>query len=359
MTGLPSVAVVVPAFGFEPLLGRVVAAILASVDVTVELAIVDNGFECPDLAEWADDPRITWLRPGHNTGFTGGCNLGAAATTAPVIAFVNSDAVVAPNALRRLVDALSIPGTGLVTGCVVLDATPDIVNAAGNPVHYSMLSWAGGWGDPVAQHRAPTTPASISGALFAVERSWWTELGGFHEALFAYGEDVELSVRSALAGLSVRYVPEAVARHHYEFHRNPGKFYLLERNRLINLATLYEPATLVALAPGLLAIELGILVASIRGGWWREKLRGYRWLAEHRTEIRARRRQVQAHRQVPDAAVVGRLELALTPSEQSGATVPPVVNRVIAALGRLGIRRIVGRSRRLRGGKSRETSRIH
>lgn len=338
MTGSPSVAVVVPAFGFEPLLGRVVAAILASVDVTVELAIVDNGFECPDLAEWADDPRITWLRPGHNTGFTGGCNLGAAATTAPVIAFVNSDAVVAPNALRRLVDALSIPGTGLVTGCVVLDATPDIVNAAGNPVHYSMLSWAGGWGDPVAQHRAPTTPASISGALFAVERSWWTELGGFHEVLFAYGEDVELSLRVAMAGLVVRYVPEAVARHHYEFHRNPLKFYLLERNRLVNLLTLYEPLTLLGLLPGLLTVELGVLVTAIRDGWWREKLRSYAWLARHMAALRDRRRLVQGSRLVPDARLIHRLQLTLNPGTRSGANVPPPVNRVVAGLGRWGFR---------------------
>ena len=337
MNGVPNVAVVVPAFGDEPVLGSVVAAILASRGVEVDLAVVDNGFECPDLADWAADERITWVRPGYNTGFTGGCNRGAAATEGDVIAFVNSDAVVAPDALRNLADALALPDTGLATGCVVLNDDPGTVNAAGNPVHYSLLSWAGGWGDPVGLHQRPTRPASVSGALFAVHRRLWQQLGGFHEELFAYGEDVELSLRVAMAGLAVRYTPDASAAHHYEFHRNPAKYYLLERNRLVNLFTLYEWPTLVALGPGLLAIEFGIIVTAIREKWWREKVRGYRWMLAHRGEIRARRRTVQDGRVVSDGGFLGRLELAVAPSERSGSQAPPAANTVITVLGRLGV----------------------
>lgn len=350
MSPTPSVAVVVPAFGSEPMLGRVVAAILGSTGVTVDLAVVDNGFDCPDVAAWQHDPRITWVRPGHNTGFTGGCNRGAAATEGEFIAFVNSDAVVAPGALRTLADTLAMPDTGLATGCVVLDDDPGTINAAGNPVHYSLLSWAGGWGDPVALHRLPTEPASVSGALFAVHRQLWEQLGGFHEELFAYGEDVELSLRVAMAGQTVRYAPDAVARHHYEFHRNPGKFYLLERNRLVNLLTLYEWPTLLALGPGLLAIEFGIVLSSIRQGWWREKLRGYRWVLDHRSDIRARRRRVQDTRQLPDSGVVGGLELSVMPSDRARSQVPPVVNKVIATLGRVGVWAAGRRTGRLRPG---------
>jgi GT2 family glycosyltransferase len=264
--------------------------------MSVDLVVVDNGFSCAERSQLEADPRITWVRPGRNSGFTGGCNLGAAAVKGDFIVFLNSDAVVQPGALSALSDALADPAVGLVTGCVELFDEPAVVNAAGNPVHYSLLSWAGGWGDPMVAHAEPTAVASVSGALFGVRREVWERLGGFHGELFAYGEDVELSLRTWMAGLEVRYEPAAVARHHYEFHRNPSKYYLLERNRLINVLTLFEGRTLVALAPGLIAVEVGVLLSSAREGWWRQKLAGYRWIAAHAADLRVRRRQVQSAR---------------------------------------------------------------
>jgi GT2 family glycosyltransferase len=328
--------VVVVAFGDEPLLAQTLDSVLGSQGVTVDLVVVDNGFTCPDRGALERDPRIRWIRPGRNTGFTGGCNRGAAAVRGEVLVFVNSDAVVAPDAVAALADAVARPGVGLATGCVELYDEPGVANAAGNPVHYSLLSWAGGWGDPVADHAEPGEPASVSGALFAVRRDLWDRLGGFHEALFAYGEDVELSLRAAMAGYRIRYEPRAQARHHYEFHRNPAKMYLLERNRLVNLLTLLQWRTLVALAPGLLAVEAGTVITAARQGWLREKLSGYRWLFSSIEPVAARRRLVQSARITPDAPVLRRMEVSLQPSPRSGAAVPPSVDRIISRLGRLG-----------------------
>ncbi len=96
--------------------------------------------------------HLRWLTPGTNTGYTGGCNLGASHSTSEFVAFLNSDAVVAPDALAHLVDALNDPGVGIATALVLLYDEPAVVNSAGNPVHYSLLSWAGGWGDPASEH---------------------------------------------------------------------------------------------------------------------------------------------------------------------------------------------------------------
>ena len=63
----------------------------------------------------------------------------------------------------------------------------------------------------------------------------WDLLGGMDESYFMYHEDTDLSLRCHLAGLDVVYCPDAVATHAYEFSRNTGKMFYLERNRLLTV----------------------------------------------------------------------------------------------------------------------------
>lgn len=324
------VTVVVLAYGTEPLLHECLLAVLDSRRVAVELVVVDNGCsreDLPDLRRLVADAGGTWLEPGRNTGFAEGCNLGIAAGAAPFVALVNSDAVVEPDALSRLVTLLDAdPTVGIATGLVVLADTPEVVNAAGNPVHWSGLSWAGGYGDPVRDHLERGEAASASGALLATTRAWWEWLGGLSEQHFAYLEDAELSLRTWLAGRRVVVEPAAVAHHAYEFSRNDRKWFLLERNRWLNLLTLYERRTLWSLAPGLLVVEVGVTAAALRGGWFAAKRESWAWLWRYRDAIGARRRQVFRGRRVHDGPLLAVLADRVTPGEGSGVSVPPVVN---------------------------------
>ncbi len=147
---------------------------------------------------------------------------------------------------------------GLVGATILLADEPDRVNSWGNPVQILGFSWAGGYGHPVAEVTGGPV-ASVSGAVFAVQRSVYWDLGGMDEAYFAYGEDVDLSLRAHLQNRPVEVVAEARAGHHYEFGRNASKMYLLERNRLITVLTTYQARTLIAVAPLLLApVELDV-----------------------------------------------------------------------------------------------------
>ncbi|MEA2702621.1 MAG: hypothetical protein QOD63_566, partial [Actinomycetota bacterium] len=109
-------------------------------------------------------------------------------------------------------------------------------------------------------------------------------------------------------GLRVVYVPDARVVHRYEFSRNAGKWFLLERNRLVLVLTAYEPRTVALLLPALLGVEVGMLAVSLRAGWGREKLRSWAWLFRHRRWVGERRRQLQSERTVPDRVVAPRLE---------------------------------------------------
>jgi GT2 family glycosyltransferase len=302
---LPRVDAVVLAWLAEPVLRDSVGALLASEKVDVRVFLVDNGCTTDDVEHLENVPGVQVLRPGHNLGFSAGCNLGAAAGDGEYVALVNGDAVVAPDALARLVAELQArPEVGLAAGAVRLADNPERLNSSGNVVHVLGLSWVGGLGEPETR-TAPTDTAGAMGAFVVTSRVHWQRLGGFYEPYFAYHEDADISIRTWQAGLRVVNVPDAVAVHRYEFSRNPDKFYLVERNRLMFVATLWGPRALVLLAPPLLGLEAGMVLLALRQGWLPRKVAGWRWLWHHRRELAARRRLVRAAVTVPDRAWMG------------------------------------------------------
>jgi GT2 family glycosyltransferase len=322
----PTVGVVVLAWKEQPYLRDCVEAALASIGVDVRMVIVDNGCRPEDLP--TDVIGVEVVAPGRNTGFAGGCNLGVAALDTEFVALVNSDAIVAPDALAKLVAEAALPGVGPVMASIRLAEPPGLLNSGGNPVHLIGLSWAGGL-HTVETRSAPYDVTGASGACLLLASAVWKQLGGFDEAYFAYLEDSELSLRAWRMGLAVRCVPRAVARHHYEFSRNPHKMYLLERNRLMLLATVWPARALFLLAPVLLACEVLLAGYAVASGWGRGKLSGYAWLWRHRAQVKERRRVVQAERQVPDRTWMARLTPELDRSAFGPLT--PAANVVFRA----------------------------
>lgn len=319
---LPRVTAVMLAWGDEPVLVEAVRAVLASTGVSADVVLIDNGCTSDAVEILAPDPGVTVVDPGLNTGFAGGCNLGAQHASGEFLAFVNGDAVVRPDALAALVRVAADDTVGLASGSLRLYDEPEVMNSAGNPIHFSGLSWAGGLGEPATAHDKPADVASATGAAVVCRADRYAALGGFCEPMFAYCEDAELSLRCWQRGWRVVYVPEAVVLHRYEFSRNDQKFYLLERNRLFLLLTLFERRTLLVLLPALLGLELAMLAVAARGGWWRQKVAGWRWLLRNRAVVRCRRAEVQAARTVPDAGVLPLLTGDFAPGDSTGMAAP-------------------------------------
>jgi GT2 family glycosyltransferase len=339
------VSAVVLAYGDEPWVERCVDALLASNGVTVDVVVVDNGCTTGASDRLEGRGGVTVLRPGRNLGFAGGCNLGAAVATGEVLALVNADALVAPDALARLAAVAARPGVGLATASVRLAHAPDRMNSAGNPLHFTGLSWAGGFDEPASRHARESEVLGASGAGVALRRALWEDMGGFAPEYFAYLEDTELSLRCWQRGLRVVFVPDAVVIHRYEFSRNALKTQLLERNRLLLLLTAFERRTLLALVPALLVVELCTGALAVAQGWGPGKLRAYAWLLRHRRFVARRRAQLQAERTVPDVALLPLLTGRLT---VGGTRVPPgvgLVDLLLAAYWGLARRLLVATAR--------------
>lgn len=325
-----TLTVVVLAWRDEPWLAACVDSVLASEGVEVDVVLVDNGCRPEDLAAVGERERLRLLSPGANLGFAGGCNLGLTGAEGEFVALVNSDCIVRPDTLRQLVDEARRPGVGPVMASVRLADAPEQLNTSGNPVHVVGLSWAGGLYGSEDRSR-PFDVTAASGACLVLRRALWEDLDGFDAQYFAYVEDTELSLRSWQRGLAARCVPTALALHHYEFSRNDTKMYLLERNRLMMVATLWSRRALVVLAPLLVAVEVVLLGHSAAQGWAGAKVRGWRWLWGHRGHIRARRREVRGRRSRPDVEWMARLTPALD-DQVIGSRLPTrVANALVRA----------------------------
>jgi len=296
---LPKISAIVLAWLAEPMLQRSVESILGSEKVDVEVILVDNGCTTDDVRVLSRLPRVTAVGEGTNLGFAGGCNLGVAAATGEYVALINGDAVVEPGTLARLVQELDRPDVGIAAGTVLLADEPTLLNSSGNMVHVLGLSWIGGYLEQDTRTE-PTETAGAMGACLVTTRAHWERLGGLGSDYFAYHEDADFSIRTWRLGLKVVNVPDATALHRYEFSRNPNKYYLVERNRLMFVLTLWGPRALLVLAPPLLALELAMVAMAIKEGWLRHKIRGWYWLVRNSDRVLARRRMVQREKIVPD-----------------------------------------------------------
>ena len=318
------ISVIVLAYGPELFLSECVASIMDSIDVELELIVIDNG--SPAVVDLpVNDPRIRVHYPGFNTGFSGGCNLGVQLAKGKKLVFLNSDAIVEPNAIANLVKPLGDKEVGLTAGVVLLGSEHEKIFSIGNPIHYLFFSWTGGLGDIYQTGTLSSEITGIPGSFFSSSIGHWEAIGGFEEEFFAYAEDANISIKSWQMGKKVLIEPSAVAYHHYDHKRHLNKMFLVERNRLINLLTLYKMSSLVILLPVIIPTEVGILLVAIRQGWGRQKFRGWVWLINNLSYLRESRRKVSAKKS--DRSWINRLGSDMKIPEDFEFNVPVFVNR--------------------------------
>ncbi len=113
-----------------------VMALRASRRPLDDLIVVDNGSNDGSAARLrAALPETRVMETGENLGFSGGCNVGirdALARGAELVLLVNSDVIIAPDALRQMEDALlSDPRVGIVGPVLLSRSEPDTVSSRG------------------------------------------------------------------------------------------------------------------------------------------------------------------------------------------------------------------------------------
>jgi len=254
----------------KELLRSCLASLARQASVPFETIVVDNGSTdgSAEMAECEFGARV--IRNTQNRGFCAANNQGIAAARGAFIALLNNDTEAEPGWLEALHSACSRRAdVGMAASKVLVWEDPRRIDKAGHLIF------------PDGQNRGRGTGALDTGQYDREEEVLWpdgcaamyrrdmlTQIGGFDEDFFAYGDDAELGLRARIAGWKCVYTPAAVVRHHRGStlgKDSARRLELIERNRLL-LAFKLFPWSLLVLNPFYFAARVVAGLAAARRG---------------------------------------------------------------------------------------------
>jgi GT2 family glycosyltransferase len=230
-------SVVVPNFNGRRWLPSCLDSLAAQTLAPAEVVVVDNGSSDGSAALASERPDVRVLELGRNFGFAAAANRGIEAVETEGVALVNTDVVLAPDWLERMVAALgSGPDVGAVA-CKMVDlGDPSVLYDAGDVLRRDgVCEQRGRFERDEGRFDEPGEVFAACAGAALYRRGAVLDVGGFDERFFLYLEDVDLGLRLRLAGWRCRYEP-AVARHAGEGSATPeGRtaWTWVERNTLL------------------------------------------------------------------------------------------------------------------------------
>jgi GT2 family glycosyltransferase/SAM-dependent methyltransferase len=315
MTAAPQVAVIIPNWNGEAVLGECLRGVeCAARGAAVEVIVYDNGSTDGShavLASWGERLPLTVIHGSENVGFAEACNRGFARSRAPLLLFLNSDAFLRGQ-LSTAVDYMNChPDVGIVQGPLLtsdgahVDSVGSMMTVSGfllHPLHAASLD---------GELPPSRDVFSVKGAAMYVRRAVVDEIGLFPADAFAYWEETDLCWRARLMGWRVRYsstLPVALHVGGHAAHQLPSRVSEFHsfKNRLRSILTNAGGWTLTRMLPLHAGISAGAVCAAIASG----RVDGagavasaYAWNIRALPETRRRRRQLQRARVRSDAAV--------------------------------------------------------
>jgi len=223
VTSLSDVSAVVVSYRSAVLAVDCVASLRAAgVDEIIVVVSASNDDCGARLAR--SDPGVVFVPLGVNRGYGAAANIGVARSRGSIAVVCNPDLVVEAGSIAALVAALDADGRVGAVGPRIdrPDGTrypsarsfPSLMDAAGHGF-IGLLSADNRWSRRYLRTDAGEAgPVDwVSGALLAVRRRAWDEVGGFDESFFMFMEDVDLCWRLRRRAWSVRYEPTARVVH--------------------------------------------------------------------------------------------------------------------------------------------------
>ncbi|MEZ6195652.1 MAG: glycosyltransferase family 2 protein [Planctomycetota bacterium] len=292
------------------------------------ILVVDNASDDDSVSMVREHfPRVDVLELPENGGPCPARNAGLeAATTAWVLALDN-DAVVRPDALERMLDAVA-PNVVCVQPRAVFAEEPGRIHYDGARIHYAGIMRLWNYYRPVAE--ADPVPERIDAVVsfgLLLHRETALAVGAYDPIHFILFEDHDLSYRLRAAGHDIAHAPEAIVLHRegtagISFRERGGyaarRVYLHSRNRWIVLLKCLRWRTLFLGGPGILVYEalyFGFALKEMAlGAWFRGKFAALGLLPA----ILRARRAVQRSRVRPDRELLGAGPLTVSPLIERG-----------------------------------------
>jgi N-acetylglucosaminyl-diphospho-decaprenol L-rhamnosyltransferase len=219
------ISVVVVTWNSRPELARLIASMNAHLSGEEQLIVVDNdSSESPiEIAREWKGPGL-FLRLAENVGFGAGANAGVAESSHEGVVILNADTELRDAGLSALA-ALAVAQRSLV-GPRVLEGDGSLQPSASGPATGiwpwirallpspagppALLARTAPW-----RLRSRTEVAWLTGCALAGPAGPLRQLGPFDPGIHLYGEDLDLGLRAARAGLGSLFAPELCTIVHY------------------------------------------------------------------------------------------------------------------------------------------------
>lgn len=218
---MPDLAIVIVSYNARPYLERCLESLdQAPPETSHQILVIDNASDDGSAEVVARRwPRVTLVRQRHNAGFAAGVNVGFAQSAGELVLLLNSDTVVAPGAIDRLVADLRLHPEAAVVAPLLVDADgrPELsfgrMISPANELRQKLLARGHARRWPIIAAYVDRlmgregTPDWVSGACLLVRRADAAAAGWFDERFVMYAEDVDFCARLRAAGRTIRFTP--------------------------------------------------------------------------------------------------------------------------------------------------------
>jgi len=184
----------------------------------VSVILVDNSFHEDDLADVVDRyPNVRHIDSGGNLGYSAASNVGARASTAEYLIFMNPDTQPSVAALKVLVEYLEANPTVGCCGAAGVNtagggAQPTVSRVAVHALGlHRRLPLAGLYYQDVGGRRIDV--GWVAGSCLAIRSKTFAAVGGFDPRYFIYQSDFDLGLRIAQHGLRQVVLGDVIIPH--------------------------------------------------------------------------------------------------------------------------------------------------
>ncbi|MBI1863376.1 glycosyltransferase family 2 protein [Candidatus Microgenomates bacterium] len=194
--------------------------------VSYEIIVIDNGSTDGSVESLKKEKGIVFIENGKNVGFGAANNIAAKHARGTYLLLLNSDTIVDHVDFAKLLKIMhEHSDIGVLTVRLVLpDGSIDPASHRGFPTLWRSFAYFSKleklttkipglnrlFGGYHLSHLDKETEHEIdspSGAFFLTRKEIFDAVGGFDEAFFMYGEDLDLSLRIKQAGYKIWYYP--------------------------------------------------------------------------------------------------------------------------------------------------------
>ena len=277
----------------------------------IKVYIVDNASTEDTVKFISDNYSEACVIPRDNGNYAAANNAGikkAVEDGCELLVIANMDVKFDNDWLSELVKAVEHkPLIGIAQSKILLypkkASEAARINSLGNISHFLGFGFTSNYNEPDREIIGyPEIKGYASGCSLIIKKEVIEKIGGYIEEFYMYHDDMEMSLKARLAGYKIVLAPKSVVFHKYEFKRSVRMLYYMERNRYLVVLMFYRPLTILLILPAMLAMDLGMLLYSIPGGWLKTKISVYKYFIKpkHWRAIFRERKKIKTLRKLGD-----------------------------------------------------------